>query len=154
MDNNEIKQIPDTPAEEPTEVLAEIPAEAPVEAPEAPAEAPAQHAPIPPTVTPFVSVDNGKGLSIAAVVLGIVGILGGYVPVLNYIVVLCTAVGIVLGVQGRKKSVAALGHASGLSTTGLVLSIVGTAIAVINTLCVTAICNGLICTIMEANISY
>ncbi len=85
-------------------------------------------------------VDNGKGLSIAALVLGILGIVGGWIPVVGYFTTVCAILGIVLGAKGRKKSIAAEGKASGLATAGLVLGIIGTAFAALGLVC--TICAG------------
>ena len=104
----------------------EIPAETPVEETPIVVAAPAVEAP----------VDDGKKLSIAALVLGILGIVGGYIPVVCYFTLVCSILGIVLGVKGRKLSVAAYGKASGLATAGLVLGIIGTAFAALGVLCV------------------
>lgn len=83
-------------------------------------------------------VDNGKGLSIAALILGILGIIGGWIPVVGYFTTVCAVLGIILGVKGRAKSIAAEGKASGLATAGLVLGIIGTAFAVLGLLCTVA----------------
>lgn len=76
-------------------------------------------------------VNNGQNLSIAALVLGILGIVGVFIPVVCYFTTICAILGIILGVKGRQMSVAATGSASGLATAGLVLGIVGTAFAVL-----------------------
>ena len=87
---------------------------------------------------------DGKGQSIAALVLGILGIIGGWFPVVCYFTTVCAILGKVLGVIGRKKSVAVYGKASGLATAGLVLGIVGTAFAALGLVC-TAVCSAAIC---------
>ena len=79
-------------------------------------------------------VNNGQNLSIAALVLGILGIVGGFIPVVCYFTTICAILGIILGVKGRQMSVAT-GSASGLATAGLVLGIVGTAFAVLGLIC-------------------
>lgn len=84
-------------------------------------------------------VNDGKGMSIAALVLGILGIVGSYIPVVCYFTTLCAILGIVFGIKGRKMSVAANGKASGLATAGLVLGIIGTAFAVLGLIC-TVLC--------------
>ena len=88
--------------------------------------------------------NDGKAQSIAALVLGILGVIGGWIPVVCYFTTVCAILGIVFGVIGRKKSVAACGKASGLATAGLVLGIVSTAIAVLGLVC-TAICSAALC---------
>ena len=71
--------------------------------------------------------NDGKGLSIAALVLGILGVLLCWSPGLNIIVLALNVLGIVFGSIGRKKSIAVHGRASGMATAGLVLGIIGTA---------------------------
>ena len=86
-------------------------------------------------------VNNGKNLSVAALILGILGIIGGWFPIIQYFTTVCAILGIVFGVKGRKKSVEAEGKASGLATAGLVLGIIGTAFAALGILC-TVVCAG------------
>ncbi len=88
--------------------------------------------------------DDGKKLSIAALVLGILGIVGGWIPVVCYFTTICAILGIIFGVKGRGKSIATNGKASGLATAGLVLGIIGTAFAVLGLIC-TVICSAAIC---------
>ena len=88
--------------------------------------------------------DDGKKLSIAALVLGILGIVGGAIPVVCYFTTVCAILGIIFGVKGRAKSIAIYGKASGLATAGLVLGIIGTAFAALGLIC-TAICSAAIC---------
>lgn len=80
--------------------------------------------------------NDGKGFSIAALVLGILGIVGSFIPVVCYFTLVCAILGIVFGVKGRKMSTAAYGKASGLATAGLVLGIIGTSFAAIGVICV------------------
>lgn len=77
---------------------------------------------------------DGRGLSITALVLGICGVALCWLPSLNVIVLACGILGIVFGYIGRKKSIAAYGKASGLATAGFVLGIIGTAICGIGVL--------------------
>ncbi len=90
--------------------------------------------------------DEGKGLSIAGLVLGILGLIGAWIPVVCYFTLVCAILGIIFGVKGRKKSVEANGKASGLATAGLVLGIIGVCFAAIGAICVgclgAAICAG------------
>ena len=80
-------------------------------------------------------VDDGKGLSIAALVLGILGIVGGWIPIVTYFTFVCAILGIIFGVKGRKKSEAIYGKPSGLATAGFILGIIGTACGVIGLIC-------------------
>jgi len=82
--------------------------------------------PQPPTQPPYQQppVDPGKGLSIAALVLGICGLVvpyGGFAT---------SIVGLILGIQGKKKS-EAVGIQSGIAKAGIVLSIIGIAISIV-----------------------
>ena len=83
--------------------------------------------------------DNGKGLSIAALVLGIIATVLAWFYLVNIAALACGIVGIILAVMGKKKAVAA-GAPTGIGTAGLVLSIIGTCLAGIGfvscTLCV------------------
>ncbi len=74
---------------------------------------------------------TGKGFSIAALVLGIIGAIFAWFGVIGIVALACSIVGIVFAVIGRKKSRIALGKPSGIATAGLVLSIIGTALAAI-----------------------
>lgn len=83
--------------------------------------------------------NTGKGLSIAALVLGIVASVLAWFAWIDIVALICGVVGIVCAAMGRKKALAA-GTPRGIGTAGLVLSIVGTCIAGIGfvscTLCV------------------
>ncbi len=90
-------------------------------------------APTQPTQTstsaaPVRNPQDGRGLSIAALVLGICGVVLFWLPVFNLIVLACAVLGIIFGLKGRKKSIDAYGKASGLATAGLVLGIIGASI--------------------------
>ena len=91
-----------------------------------------------------VETNEGKGYSITALVLGILGIIGGAIPVVGYFTTICAILGIIFGVKGRKMSVAVNGKASGLATAGLVLGIIGTAFAALGLVC-GALCSAAIC---------
>lgn len=83
--------------------------------------------------------NNGKGLSIAGLVLGIVSAVLAWFYMVNIAALVCGIAGIVCAAKGKKLAVAA-GAPTGLGTAGLVLSIIGTSLAGIGffscTLCV------------------
>ena len=83
--------------------------------------------------------NTGKGLSIAALVLGIVSSVLAWFYLINTIALVCGIVGIILAAKGRKAAIAAEAP-KGIGTAGLVLSIIGTCLAGIGffscTLCV------------------
>ena len=70
--------------------------------------------------------NNGKGLSVAGLVLGICSVVVGLI-INGWVGLICGIIGIVLSVMGRNKAKAA-GAPTGMGTAGLVLSIIGTAI--------------------------
>lgn len=84
-------------------------------------------------------MNNGssKGLSIAALVCGIFGLVGGWIPIpgLPFVALLAGIAGIVLGAIAMKKA-KANGEPKGLATAGLVCGIIGTALALIAVICV------------------
>ena len=81
-----------------------------------------------PVYRPVRNPNDGRGLSIAALVLGICGVVLAWISVLNVIVLAAGILGIVFGYKGRQKSIMAYGKASGLATAGFVLGIIGTSI--------------------------
>lgn len=50
-----------------------------------------------------VSSNTGKNLSIAALVCGILGIVGGFIPVVQYFTTVLSILAIIFGVMGRKR---------------------------------------------------
>lgn len=76
---------------------------------------------------------NAKNISIAALVCGILGIVGSFIPVVSYFTLVLAILGIVFGVKGRK---AEGNDKKGLATAGMVLGIIGVACSVIMVLCV------------------
>ena len=57
--------------------------------------------------------NNSKGLSIAALVCGILGIIGSFIPIVCYVTFILAILGIVFGVKARKT---ALPGETGLAT--------------------------------------
>ena len=90
-----------------------------------------------PNTTPTLAND-GKGFSIAALVLGIVGVVGVIISLLHfavYVTSACAILGIIFGALGRIKCKAATGRSSGLATAGLVLGIIGTSLSIVGLVC-------------------
>lgn len=77
---------------------------------------------------------QSNGLAIGALVCGILGIVGSWIPVVCYFTLLLAIVGIVLGVKGRKNAMMT-GNGKGLATAGLVLGIIGTVFGLIGVVC-------------------
>ena len=84
----------------------------------------------------------GKGLSTAALVLGIVSAVFAWFYGVSLVALVCGVVGIILAVKGRNAAIYA-GAPTGMATAGLVLSIVGTVLAGIGFVACT-LCVGLI----------
>ena len=97
-----------------------------------------------PPQPPMGPVNDGKGMSIAALVCGILGIIGGFIPIVTYFTTVLAILGLIFGVIGRKKSTLVYGKASGLATAGLVLGVIGVAFAVLGLLC-SIVCTAAIC---------
>lgn len=83
--------------------------------------------------------NNGKGYSVAGLVLGIVSAFFAFFAYINIGALVCGIVGIILAIKGKKMAKEA-GAPTGLATAGLVLSIIGTVLAGIGfvtcTLCI------------------
>ncbi len=78
---------------------------------------------------------SSKGLSVAALVCGILGIVGSFIPVVCYFTLVLAILGIVFGAKASK--IAKQNEESkGLATAGLVLGIIGTAFGAIGVICV------------------
>ena len=80
--------------------------------------------------TPTPSNDS-SGVCIAALILGILGMIGGFLPVVRYFTLVCSILAIIFGVKGRKMH----NRYSGMATAGLVLGIIGVVFAVLMTVC-------------------
>ena len=76
--------------------------------------------------------NNGKGFSVAALVCGILGIVGAFIPIVCYFTFVLAILGIVFGVKGRKM---AEGGPNGLATAGFVLGIIGVAFGAAGVIC-------------------
>ncbi|MBQ7788977.1 MAG: DUF4190 domain-containing protein [Clostridia bacterium] len=81
------------------------------------------------------TVSDGKGFSIAALILGVIGVIGSFIPLISYVTAVCAILGLVFGVLGRSRSFEATGKASGMATAGFVLGIIGTSFAVLGVVC-------------------
>lgn len=92
---------------------------------------------------PPTHVNSGKGMSAAALVLGILGIIGAWIPVVSWFTGVLAILGLIFGAIGRKKSLVATGKASGIATAGFILGIIGTVFAFIGIICTVA-CAGII----------
>ena len=86
---------------------------------------------------PVQQSNSSNGLSIAALVCGILGIVGGFIPVVKYFTLVLAILGIVFGVKGQKQA-KEYAVSTGLATAGLVCGIVGAAFSAVGVLCALA----------------
>ena len=77
--------------------------------------------------------NNGKAFSVTALVLGILSIVGGFIPVVCYFTLVFGIVGIIFGVKGRKTAPAGQ---TGMATAGFVCAIIGTSFSALGVICV------------------
>ena len=77
----------------------------------------------------------GKGMSIAAMVLGIIAIAGSWIPVVNWASIVFAVVALVLGIIGRKKA-KEVGAPLGMATAGVVLAIISLVGSILITACI------------------
>lgn len=71
-----------------------------------------------------------KGMCIAALVLGIVAFVLGYIPYANIAAVICGGLGVFFGILGFK-SYKEAGEANGMAVAGLVVAVIGCAAALV-----------------------
>ena len=72
----------------------------------------------------------GKGLGVAALILGILAVVCSFIPCFSFWAIVLGVIGIILGAVGLSKAKKG-GGSKGLPKSGLILSIIGTAIAVV-----------------------
>jgi hypothetical protein len=73
-----------------------------------------------------------NNMAIAALVCGILGIIGSFIPVVCYFTTVLAILGVVFGVKAKKT---ALPGQTGMATAGLVLGIIGVAFAAVGVIC-------------------
>lgn len=87
-----------------------------------------------------------KNMSIAALVGGIIGIVGPAIPIVKYFSFLCGIAGIIFGalaLRNIKNGLADDTDSKGLALAGLITGIVGTVLSVIGLVCaICAVCLG------------
>lgn len=76
-------------------------------------------------------------MGVAALVCGILGIIGGFIPVVCYFTLVLAILGIVFGSKTRAQAMAT-GQPAGLGTAGMVMGIVGVGFSAAGVIC--AIC--------------
>ena len=87
---------------------------------------------VPPPPPPSGGTNNAQSMSIAALVCGILGIIGAFIPVVCFFTLVLAILGVVFGIKARKLAQAGQ---SGMATAGLVLGIIGLAFAAVGAIC-------------------
>lgn len=88
-------------------------------------------------------MNSSKGISIAALVCGILGLVAIIVsamPLITWLLFAASICGIIFGGIGMSKSKAENGSASGLAIAGLVLGIIGAVLGLIGVICASCVC--------------
>lgn len=85
--------------------------------------------------TNYQPQNQSNTMAIVALICGILGIVGGFIPVVCYLTLVLAILGIVFGAKGMKKA-KETGDGKGLAVAGLVLGIVGTSFSAIGIICV------------------
>jgi hypothetical protein len=94
---------------------------------------PPPFAPPPPPYpgTFIVAATPGNGVGVASGVLGIVGLVLSFIPVLDFIGVVLAILAVILGAVGIQRANAANGAGKGMAVTGLVCGLVALAIGLL-----------------------
>ncbi|MEE1005981.1 MAG: DUF4190 domain-containing protein [Acutalibacteraceae bacterium] len=78
-----------------------------------------------------------NGMAIAALVCGILGIVGSFIPVIAYFTTVLAILGIIFGAKGKKQA-DLTNSGKGIATAGLVLGIIGTVFGLVGVICTLA----------------
>lgn len=89
-----------------------------------------------------------KNTSIGALVCGILGLVGGWIPVVQYFTLVLSIVAIVLGSKAQKAAKAA-GEPTGMATAGLVMGIIGVSFTALMIVCATCLAGAVVAAIPE-----
>ena len=73
-------------------------------------------------------------MAIAALVCGILGIIGSFIPYVMFFTLILAVLGIIFGIMGMKKA-KQIGSGNGLAVAGLVLGIVVTLFGLVGVIC-------------------
>ena len=92
----------------------------------------------PPPPPPPAAPAPTNGMAIAALVCGILGIVGSFIPYVMFFTLILAVLGIVFGILGMKKA-KQTGSGNGLAISGLVLGIGGTLFALVGVICWAAV---------------
>ena len=82
---------------------------------------------------------QSNGMAIAALVCGIVGVVGCFLGYFAFVSLALSVVGIVLGVKGMKVA-QTTGKGKGLAIAGLVCGIVGAVFSLVGAICTICVC--------------
>jgi hypothetical protein len=92
---------------------------------------PPPFAPPPYPGTFIVAATPGNGVGVASGVLGIVGLVLSFIPVLDFVGVVLAILAVILGAVGIQRAGAAGGAGKGMAVTGLVCGLVALAVGLL-----------------------
>ena len=85
-------------------------------------------------------MNNAKGLSVAAMIFGIIGVVFSFIPIVCFIAFACAIAGIVLAAVALKRLGAGAEGSKGMAVAGLVCGIVGCAFGIPSLICNICLC--------------
>lgn len=83
---------------------------------------------------------NAKGMSIAAMIFGIVGVVFSFIPIVCFVAFACAIAGIVLAAIALKRLGTGAEGSKGMAIAGLVCGIVGCAFGIPSLICNICVC--------------
>ena len=83
---------------------------------------------------------NAKGMSIAAMICGIIGVVFSFIPIVCFVAFACAIAGIVLAAIAMKRIGAGAQGSKGMAVAGLVCGIVGCAFGIPSLICNICLC--------------
>jgi uncharacterized membrane protein len=90
------------------------------------------------SITSWIEIIKDDFMGVAGLILGILGAIGGFIPVINYVAWLFALIGIILSAIAMKKAKANNQSSDDVAVAGLVLSIIGFVIAIPSLICAIA----------------
>ena len=94
---------------------------------------------------------SSNGISVAALVCGIIGIIGSFIPYVVYASIIFAILAVIFGSKGMKQA-KETGNGKGLAVAGLVLGIISLAFTVIAIICAIALVSAAGCALAGAGL--
>ncbi|MCL2865097.1 MAG: DUF4190 domain-containing protein [Lachnospiraceae bacterium] len=90
---------------------------------------------------------SGGGLAVAALVCGILGLVGGSIPYVRGFTGILAVLAIIFGIIARKTAPA---DKRTIATAGLILGIIAVAVTILGLICFAAVCGGLMQVLLDS----